>query len=439
VLKQIETTELILGMYIAKISDKWFESPFWRSSFLLTKEKEIQTLLDHGFTSVWIDTTKGIDSDNSPPQQEQLEREVQAGSRSEAIEASLTAKTSDHSPLPFVGETKSRAESYGLGDPKPVALDEPRPAPLETERARAAAICGKARRAMVAMFQELRMGQAVDAEKMLPIVDEISQSVLRNSDALLGLVRLKTKNDYTYMHSVAVCALMVALARQIGMPENEVREAGLAGLLHDIGKMTVPNGILDKPGTLTEEEFRVIKSHPVSGYRILSNGSGVPKSALDVVLHHHEKIDGSGYPRGLMEAQISRLARMAAVCDVYDALTSDRPYKAGWCPTKAIRTMAGWKGHFDPFVIQAFVKSVGIYPVGTLVRMASGRLGVVLEQVGKSLLEPRVKVFFSTKSMTYIAPEVIDLGAPHVREKIVDWEDPEKWDFKGLEDQWIHG
>ncbi|MBK4738344.1 HD-GYP domain-containing protein [Noviherbaspirillum pedocola] len=431
-LKQIETTELHLGMYIAKISEKWFESPFWRPSFLLTKDKDIQTLLDHGFTSVWIDTSKGLDPDeiaNGP----ETEAESAASASGRAAEA-----PSAQSANPDI-ETRSRAESYGFGDPLPVAPNEPRPAPLETERARAAAICGKARRAMVEMFQELRMGQAVDAERMLPVVDEISQSVLRNSDALLGLVRLKTKNDYTYMHSVAVCALMVALARQLGMPEDEVRDAGLAGLLHDIGKMAVPNGILDKPGTLTDEEFRVIKSHPVAGHRILSKGSGVPASALDVVLHHHEKIDGSGYPHGLADAQISRLARMGAVCDVYDALTSNRPYKEGWCPTKAIRLMATWKGHFDAAVFQAFVKSVGIYPVGTLVRLESGRLGVVLQQLGRSLLQPRVRVFFSTKSMTHIPPEVVDLGVPHARDKIVDWEDPEKWEFKNLENLWVHG
>lgn len=434
-LKQIETTELHLGMYIARISDKWFESPFWRPSFLLTREKDIQTLLDHGFASVWIDTTKGLDPDQLAQAQQEGAGEAAAPDAGEAAPAGNAA---DAPVARAFAEKPSRAESFGFGDPIPVAPDEPRPAPLETERARAAAICGKARRAMVAMFEELRMGQAVSAEQVLPVVDEISQSVLRNADALLGLVRLKTKNDYTYMHSVAVCALMVALARQLGMPENEVREAGLAGLLHDIGKMAVPNGILDKPGTLTDEEFRIIKSHPVSGHRILSKGSGMPASTLDVVLHHHEKMDGSGYPEGLANEQISRFARMGAVCDVYDALTSNRPYKEGWCPTKAIRLMAGWKGHFDPVVFQAFVKSVGIYPVGTLVRLESGRMGVVLQQLGKSLLQPRVKVFFSTKSMTHIPPEVVDLALPHARDKIVDWEDPEKWEFKNLEDLWVH-
>lgn len=412
-LKKIASDDLRVGMYLAKISDDWLDTPFWRTSFLLTKESEIQKILEHGYRFVWIDTAQGGDVDKTISPEEGFDR--------------------TYSPV------EGYTQQFGLAEPLPVSPDEPRPAPLELERARAAAICVKARREVAFMFQELRMGNAIDAEKMLPVVDEIAQSVLRNSDALIGLVRLKNKNDYTYMHSVAVCALMVALARQLGMSEAEARDAGIAGLLHDIGKMAVPEEILDKPGTLTDAEFSIIKSHPVAGHRILCEGSGVPETALDVVLHHHEKMDGSGYPHGLSNNDISFLARMGAVCDVYDALTSHRPYKQGWCPNEALRRMAAWKGHFDPVIFQAFVKSVGIYPVGTLIRLESGRLGVVLEQCEKSLLQPRVKVFFSTKSMTHITPVVIDLGLGTVRDKIVEREDPVKWGFKGLEAMWAQG
>lgn len=411
-LKKIDAKELKLGMYLARVGDKWFDSPFWRSSFTLTDERDIQTILNNGFPAVWIDISKGTDIGRSSESQNDVVKPA--------------------------AEITSRIETFVFGDPLPVAPNEPRPAPLDTERARAAAICNTARRAMTEMFQELRMGKAVNAEKMLPVVDEISQSVLRNSDALIGLVRLKTKNDYTYMHSVAVCALMVALARQLGMSDSEVRDAGLAGLLHDVGKMAVPNAILDKPGSLTEEEFQIIKSHPARGHRILSEGSGVPSTVLDVVLHHHEKMDGSGYPHSLSNDQISRFARMGAICDVYDALTSNRPYKEGWCPTDAIRKMVSWKGHFDSFLLQAFVKSVGIYPVGTLVRLESGRLGVVLQQLEKSLLQPRVKVFYSTKSMTYLSPEIVDLSLGNSQDKIVDWEDEKKWNFKNFDNMWVH-
>ena len=305
---------------------------------------------------------------------------------------------------------------------------------------RAAKICATARGAVSSMFQEARMGKAIDATHALPVVEEISSSVLRNPGALIGLARLKNKDDYTYMHSVAVCALMVALARQLKLDDAQVREAGMAGLLHDIGKMMVPLSILNKPGKLTDDEFVSVKSHPEEGYKLLKAGSGVSEITLDVCLHHHEKMAGNGYPEKLQGDQLSIFVRMGAVCDVYDAVTSNRPYKNGWDPSESIRKMAEWSGpHFDPAVFQAFVKSIGIYPVGTLVKLESGRLGVVVEQGEKSLLAPKVKVFFSTKSTSYIPPQILDLAGPGLQDKIVGREDAAKWGLKNVNDFWVAG
>jgi HD-GYP domain-containing protein (c-di-GMP phosphodiesterase class II) len=229
---------------------------------------------------------------------------------------------------------------------------------------------------------------------------------------------------------------MIALARQLGLSEEQVREAGEAGLLHDIGKMAVPDAILNKPDKLTDAEFGTMRGHPEQGTRMLLDCRQVSALVLDVCLHHHEKFDGTGYPHRLAGEQISLFARMGAVCDVYDAITSDRPYKKGWDPAEAIRKMAEWKGHFDPQVFQIFVKSVGIYPVGSLVRLESGRLGVVLEQHEKSLLTPRVKVFFSARSRLPIPQEVLDLAKLAGRDKIVARESAEDWGFKNIEEIW---
>jgi putative nucleotidyltransferase with HDIG domain len=248
------------------------------------------------------------------------------------------------------------------------------------EMHQAASVCKRSRDAVVSMFNEARLGRAIDAEHCLPLVDEVSRSVFRNPGALVSLARLKTQDDYSYMHSVAVCALMVSLARQLGHDEDACRAAGLAGLLHDIGKALMPLEVLNKPGKLSDPEFDVIKTHPQRGHELLLEGRGASELALDVCLHHHERVDGAGYPHGLAAERISVHARMGAVCDVYDAITSNRPYKPGWDPAVSIARMASWQGHFDEAIFGAFVRSLGIYPTGSLVRLQSQRLAVVVEQ-----------------------------------------------------------
>jgi putative nucleotidyltransferase with HDIG domain len=305
---------------------------------------------------------------------------------------------------------------------------------MSEELARAAKILQKSKTVVTSLFGEARLGRAIDAEQCVPLVDEISSSVAGNPSALISLARLKTQDDYTYMHSVAVCALMVSLARQLEFDESQTREAGLAGLLHDVGKAAMPLDVLNKPDALTDEEFAVMRGHPSRGYEMLKEGAAVPASALDVALHHHEKMDGTGYPYRLAGEQISLLARMGAVCDVYDAITSNRPYKAAWDPASALARMAQWKGHFDPTVFQAFVKCVGIYPVGTLVRLSSGKLAVVLEQNATALTAPTVKAFYSIKSQMPIPIQVLDLT--RTQEKIIGREDAAEWGVQMLTELW---
>jgi HD-GYP domain-containing protein (c-di-GMP phosphodiesterase class II) len=158
---------------------------------------------------------------------------------------------------------------------------------------------------------------------------------------------------------------------------------------------------------------------------------------LDVVLHHHEKIDSTGYPDKLSGNDISLLSRMGAVCDVYDAITSNRPYKSGWDPALSIKRMSSWKGHFDPDLLKAFIKMLGIYPTGSLVKLSSDKLGVVIDQTPDSLLKPVIKVFFSTKPKGPITIEEIDLSAPRCEVRIVSIEDPAQWGFRHLDDLWM--
>lgn len=379
------------------------EHPFWKTKFLLTEEKDLRTILDSGIKELWIDTDLGSDVDDNQLAKLKLEVEEET----EYL-------------LKYASETQQ--------------LDK---TSLDDEIKLAAKLCSKSKTAVISMFNDARLGKAIEVGAAQELVEEISNSVMRNAHALISLARLKNADEYTYMHSVAVCALMIALARQLNLPETTVREAGLAGLLHDIGKIGIPDKILNKPGKLTDEEFTIIKSHPEIGAKILLDGHQVSAMVMDVVLHHHEKVDGTGYPHRLSGTNISLYAKMGAVCDVYDAITSNRPYKKGWSPAEAIRKMAEWsKGHFDEAVFQAFVKTVGIYPTGSLVRLESGRLGVVVEQHPTSLLTPKVKIFFSVKTKSPIIQETIDLSVLIGKDKIICRESPEDWGFKNLDLLW---
>lgn len=406
-LRKIPTDSLRVGMHVHEVCGSWLDHPFWRGSFKVTEVAQIAQL--GAIREVIIDTDKGRDVDM-------------------AVMDDIEVPSTDFADLPEPLPTAPMPLS------PPVTPQER--ATFRDELVRAGRVLAKSREAMRSMFQDARMGKALDTEHCLPMVNEIADSVERNPGALVSLARLKTSDAYTFMHSVAVCALMVSLARQLKLSEAQAREAGMAGLLHDMGKALMPLTVLNKPGALTQEEFAIMKSHPEAGYRLLKEGGAVGPVVLDVCLHHHEKVNGRGYPKGLKGDEISLYAKMGAVCDVYDAITSNRPYKAGWDPADSLMKMAAWtkEGHFEEHVFQAFVKSIGIYPTGSLVKLQSGRLAVVVEQGSGSLLSPIVRVFFSTHSNQPIPVELLDLSK--TVDQIVSRESKSQWGFQNLDQLW---
>ena len=405
-LKKISIGQLRTGMHLHKLEGNWIAHPFWKTRFVLTSGDDLQRLHDSGVAECWIDTRLGLD----------------VGPLANAAVAATAATAPASTPLPQA--------------PATVAAALPVQRSMAEELKQAAAICDSAREAVLSMFNEARMGRIVNVDGCLPLVDDIASSVQRNPGALVSLARLKSRDDYSYMHSVAVCALMVALARQLGQDDKQCRLAGQAGLMHDIGKALVPVELLNKPGRLTDEEFAVVRTHARLGYELLLEGQGSPPEVLDVVLHHHERLDGAGYPQRLEGPKISQLARMGAICDVYDAITSNRPYKLGWDPAESIAQMVGWKGHFDPGLLAVFVQGLGIYPTGSLVRLESGRLAVVVEQNPQKLVAPVVKVFYSTRSQMRIEPLRLDLSQPGCSDRIVARHAKEGHTFGHLDELW---
>jgi len=391
-LKKIPVSDLRKGMHIDKFDGSWLKHPFWKSSFKLETDKDLKGIKNSEITHLWIDTRKGDDIENS--------------------EASVP-KT----PSEFTHEESSQAKT--ITPPAGISIDE--------EMQAAQLVINKAKQATMEMFKEVRMGKSISTADISPLVNEISQSITRNPAAMICITRIKNKDDYTYLHSIAVCALMIALGKQLHYA-GDMHALGMAGLLHDVGKMAIPEDILNKPGKLTDEEFDLVRTHPLRGWEMLKKDNIADDISLDVCLHHHERMDGQGYPDKLSAENLSLVARMGAVCDVYDAITSDRSYKKGWEPADSLKKMAEWqKGHFDNDVFQAFVKTIGIYPSGTLLKLKSGRLAVVTDQTSKSLLQPKIKIFFSCSSETPIPIKTIDLS--HSNESIESVEAPQSWGF----------
>lgn len=385
-------------MFIVKLGGSWIKHPFIRSSFLLEDSNDIKRIRQAGIKDVWIDETKRLPRAHK----EQPEEKV-----SEELAAPMQSPVSKEDGTRSMGADVDRARKF----------------------------CNAAKGQVKAMYDDVRLGKAIDPNTILPLIGEIDAMVQRNASAILSVARLKTHDDYTYMHSVAVCALMLSLAHQLNLDKEQTRLAGIGGLMHDLGKAFMPVDILNKPGKLSDAEFISVKKHPEAGANVLEE-SGAEPEVIDIALHHHEKVNGNGYPHGLVGEEISFLSRMGAICDVYDAVTSQRAYKKPWDPSNAIQMMSQWDGHFDKKIFSAFVKTVGIYPVGSLVRLSSKRLAVVIEPGIKSLLKPKVKVFFSLSAKAPIPVQTIDLGASSCKVTIEGPENAEKWGFKSLDDLW---
>ncbi|MBV7538549.1 HD-GYP domain-containing protein [Duganella sp. sic0402] len=394
-LKKVDSSQLKIGMYIHDLSCDWMTHPFIRNRFLLSSQDEIRKILNAGIHDVVIDSSKGLDVQDAPTL-----AEAQAATEREIVE--LVAKAPVQTRVP-------------LGE----------------EMQRAVQIRHQASTLVRSVMQDARLGKAIELDQVQPVVQNITESILRNPGALVGLLRIKTKDDYTFLHSVSVCTLLVAFCRSRNLAADVTHQAGLGGLLHDTGKALVPDHILNKPGPLTDEEFAIIKKHPEDGYKILKQSPEIGPIPLDITLHHHERRDGSGYPSKQSEGEISELAQMAAIVDVYDAITADRVYHKGMSAAAALRKIYEWsKFHFNPQYAQEFMRCVGIYPVGTMVLLESGRLGVVIEPHETNLLAPKVNVFFHTKKNVYIKPETVDLSRGlgfGGGDKIIGHESPSKW------------
>lgn len=402
-IKKISVEQLQTGMYIHDINCGWMDHPFVANHFVVKDKGIIAKIIRLGIHEVYIDILRGYDVQTDAPTVDEVRHEIEEQFFSIAEEPQ-----------------------------KPIRV------PLQVEKVQAERLHAEANQIVRGLICDIRLGKQIEMEKVEPMVEKMVDSIFRNPDALLPLGRLKDHDDYTFQHSVSVCALMIAFARGMDLDHSTIRELASGALLHDVGKAKVPDGILNKPAKLTDAEFAKMKSHVVQSMLILQNTPGVSDIALAVAGQHHERFDGSGYPNKLKGEGISLYGRMGAIVDVYDAITSDRVYHKGIPPTEALGKLLEWsKFYFDPILVRKFVKTLGIYPTGSLVRLESGRLGVVLEQHPEQLMLPLVKVFFDSVSRLYFEPEIIDLARSGSGDKVIGHESFETWgiDMK----KWVAG
>ena len=394
--KRVTIEQLKPGMYIHDLGTDWMSHGFIRSRFTLKDEVQIAKIREAGIRELYIDVSRGLDVEDAPTRAE-YERMIETGLQ----------KVISAAPPPAVR----------------VGIRE--------EMARAKEIHARTHTAVKSMMNDVRMGASVTFESFEPLVAEMTSSMLRNSGALLSLGQLKDVDDYTFQHCVSVSTLMIALCRQLGLDASLTHEAALGALLHDVGKMKTPLEVLNKPGKFTDAEFAIMKKHPVDGHAMLLETPGIGEIPLAITLHHHERVDGSGYPHKLAKGDIPYAAQMAAIVDVYDAISSDRCYHKGMPPPEAVRKIFEWsRFHFNPDMVQAFVRCIGIYPVGALVRLESDRLAVVTEQNDANLIQPTVRVFFDAKVKRPLVPETVDLARSLGHgggDRIVSHEDPAVW------------
>ncbi len=390
-LKTVPSGDVRLGMFIHGFEGSWWEHPFWRSRFLLTDLQDLHKLRQFR-GGVIIDVAKSAHgSDPLPDETGSPERE-----RTTDVGAPSSARTAPTQRVPA---------PHG-------------PAELQARQAQAAKLVAGALDTVRGTFDDVRLGRAVSQEKITALVSDISAELDSNAPALLRVLQLKSKHQYTYLHSVAVCTLMVNLARHLGLDAERVRELGLAGLLHDVGKVAIPDAVLDKPGRLSPEELALVRTHPDEGAALLREDPAIPELAIEVCLHHHERWDGTGYPHQLGGEEISLPARMGAICDVYDALTSHRAYKRAWAPARALAEMWRWEGHFDQALLFQFMQSIQLYPPGMVVRLASDRLAVVLDN-GKRASRTRLLLFYDQASARTLEPSVLVLDGGDAEDAVI--------------------
>lgn len=411
----VAARDLIVGMFVAELDRPWLESSFLLQGFLIEDVAMLEQVQKQ-CRFVYVDRSRSVgDAWRAEPQEPEVPRGARRGPG--ALQAELVAR---RRPLDFFALLRAlRAgglaeQDDGDSDDHAVVAPEVHAAgmdtPLETEIAAALPVVERAQGVLEQIASDVQRSLNPDLERVRSVVAEMVLSVARNPDALLWLLRLKQTDRYSYDHSLDVAAHVMIFGRALGLGEDAVATLGMAGMMQDVGKLRLPHRVLHKSGSLTPMEYEIFKAHVDYSLQILSASARVTPLMLEIVARHHERVDGSGYPKGLRGEAVGIMAEISGICDVYCALTRERPYgpaESSQSALDAVRVQRGTR--FSESLVDQFVQCIGLYPVGTLVELNSGEVAVVVAQNRIRRLKPKVMILLGPDKKPNAYPQTADL------------------------------
>ena len=391
---KVDASDLRLGMYVCELDRPWLESPFLLQGFPLHTESDIEQVRQacrYVYVNVKLSEPGSVRG-----------RRASSAAQPATQPAAATITNKEQKPAGFFARLMSRKDKT-----KPVLNEVVRP--LAASRGAVDETAGLVR----TVFDDVRLGKSIDTPQAKEVVSRCVEHVIESPDAMLLLTSIKDKDNYTAEHSLNVAVLSIVIGKHLDMDRKKLEEVGLCGLLHDVGKILTPDEVLKKPGRLTPEEMLIMKMHPTQGRDILMSSHGTLRASLDVTHAHHERLDGSGYPRGLGESQLGLYTRIVTVADVFDAITSNRVYDARRPNIEAFKIMQSQSGnHFDSNLVSTLMEAVGVYPPGTVVKLNNGEIAVVVRANPARKLLPKVMVLKNAK-LAPVPPRYVDLAVEH--------------------------
>lgn len=391
--KKIHSMDIQKGMYVSQLDRPWIETPFMFQGFVIQTDEQVAELCKH-CQWVMIDVEKGADFDPSKGHVAGFQQRIQS-LEDEDKEIQRKVKELAETDLSEPGKRKPYPDNVHIED----------------ELGRAKQVEQQSREIMRETVENASKGKKIDLEIAGNVVGNMVDSIIRNPDALVCLSQLKDVHEYTALHSVRTAIVALAFGRHLALSRDELNVLGVGALLHDVGMARLPKEILEKPGGLTVKEFETMTKHVPWGVEILQSSGGVAQGAIEMVEQHHERGDGGGYPGHVTAKKITPSGAIAAIVDVYDAVTSDRHYSGGLSAEEALKRMYEWrKKDFKPQMVEEFIKCMGIFPIGSLVELSTGATGVVITINRARRLKPKVALVLTASGTQFSHRFIADLS-----------------------------